>query len=82
MDFSPDPSTPPLESSKEEVTSESKMRTSFKKIEHHHKWLVSHLTFSDKLDVLYSEFTSGEARAGNDGSYRAEVGMISAALII
>ena len=34
--------------------------------------------FSDKLDALYSKFTLGEARAGSDGSYKAEVVMSSA----
>ena len=59
LDFPPDTSGPPLESSKEEGTSESKLGTYFKKTEHWQKWLVSHLTYSDKLDALYSDFTSG-----------------------
>ena len=79
MEFPPEPSGPPLESAKEEVILESKLRTAFKNTEQQHKWMVSHLTFSDKLDALYSEFTSGEAREVSDGSYRAEVGMSSAA---
>ena len=41
--------------------------------------MISHLTFSDKIDALYSEFMSGEARAGSDGPYREEVEVISAA---
>ena len=81
-DSPPEPSGPPLDSAKEEVVYESKLRTSFKKTEHRHKFLVSHLTFSDKLDVLYSEFMSGEARARRDGSYRSGVGIISAVWII
>ena len=44
--------------------------------------MVSHLTFSDKLDALYSDFTPGEVRTGSDGSYRAEIVMTSAAWII
>ena len=41
--------------------------------------MVSHLTFSDKLEALYYDFTSGEARAVSYNSYRLEVGIISAA---
>ena len=82
MEFPPDPSVPPLNSAKEEGTSESKLCSSFKKTEHRHKWIVSYLTLSDKLDTLYSGFTSGEARAGIDGSYREDLGMSSVAWII
>ena len=78
MDLPPEPSGSPLESEKEEGPSESKLCTDFNKTEHRHTYLVSHLTFSDKLDTLYSEFTSGEARSGIDGSYKEEVGMSSA----
>ena len=56
---------------------ESNLCTAFKKIEHQNKWLVSQFTFGDKLDALYSDLTSGEARAVSDGSYRSEVVMIS-----
>ena len=69
MDLPKDSSGPPLDSAKEEDTSNTKMCTAFKKTVHQHKWLVSHLTFSDKLDVLQSHFTSGEASSGSDVSY-------------
>ena len=48
MDFPPDPSVSPLDSAEEEVTSYLKMRTAFNQTKHQHKWLVSHLTFSEK----------------------------------
>ena len=70
MYFAPDPSEPPLEVAKEEVTPELKLRTAFKKTENQQKWLVSYLTFSDKLDALYSDFTSGKARVDSNGSNR------------
>ena len=82
MDFPPDLSVPTLVSAKEYYTSDTKLCTSFKKIVHQHKLLVSHLNFSDKLDILHSNFTSGEARSGSDGYYREEVLMSSAAYII
>ena len=44
--------------------------------------MVSHLTFSDKLDILQSDFTPGEARSRSDGSDREELGLSSAAWII
>ena len=68
--------------SKKKYTSNIKLRTSFKKTSHWHKWLVSHLNFSDKLDILQYNFTSGEARSGIDGYYRSELGMSSSAQII
>ena len=78
MDFPPDSSGPPLDSEKEEGTSDSKLLTAFKKTEHQHKYLVSHLTLSDKLDTPYSDFTSGEYSAVSNGYYGSEVGMSSA----
>ena len=65
MDFPLDPSGPPLDSEKEEYTSDTKLRIDFKKTVHRHQWLISNLTFSDKLDILQSDFTSGEARKGS-----------------
>ena len=41
--------------------------------------MVAHLTFRQKLYVLYSDFTPGKARARSDGSYWSEVGLISVA---
>ena len=79
MDLPLEPSGPPLDSGKYEDTSYTKLHTPFNKTVHQHKWLVSHLTLSDKLDMLQSDFTSGEARSGNNGYYRSEVGMISVA---
>ena len=79
MYFPPDPSGPPLKSAKEGDTSESKLRIAFKKTVHRHKFLVSHLTFSDKLDIINSYFTPGEVRSGRYGYYRSEVVMISEA---
>ena len=79
MEFSPDPPGTPLDLSGEEGTPDSKLRTAFKQTKQQQKWLFSHLTFGDKLDALYSDFTSREARKGNDGSYREYVGMGSAA---
>ena len=70
MDFPPEPSGTPLYSAKEVDTSDTKLRTAIKKIVHQHKWLVSHITFSDKLDILSSNFKSGEARSGINGYYR------------
>ena len=64
---------------KKEDTSDTKLRTDFKNTLYQHKWLVSHLTSSEKLDTLQSDFTPGEARSGGDVSYRAEVGLSSAA---
>ena len=39
----------------------------FQETVHRHKWLISDLTFSDKLDILQSDFMSGEARLRSDG---------------
>ena len=44
--------------------------------------MISHLTFSGKLDALHFDFTSGDAMAGSNGYYRSEVGIVSAAWII
>ena len=82
MDFPPEPSGPPLDSAKEEYTPDTKLCTDFKKTIHQHKWLVSHLTFVDKLDMLQSNFKSGESRSGSDGSYILELGLSSAAWIL
>ena len=79
MDFSIDPSGPPLDSSKEVDTSNTKLSLDFKKIVHWHKCLVSHLTFSDKSDILHSDFLSGDARSGSNRSYILELGLRSAA---
>ena len=79
MDFPPYPLEPHLDSAKEEDTPNTKLSTAFKKIVHRKKWLVSHLTFSDKLYILQFNFTSGEERWGSDGYYIAEVGLSSAA---
>ena len=78
MDFPLDPSGPPLYSAEEEVVSNTKLHTDFKKTIHQHKWMVSYLTFSDKLYKLLSNFTSREERLERNESYRAEVGLISA----
>ena len=77
MDLPPETSVPPLGLSKEVDTPDKKMRTVSKKTVHQHKWMASHLTFSNKLYVLNSNFTSGEAGSGRDRYYRAEVGMNS-----
>ena len=69
MEFPPDPSGPLLGSAEGEVTLDVKLRTAFKKTKHQHKWLVSHLKFSDRLDALCYEFTLGEAREGCGRSY-------------
>ena len=82
MEFPPDPSGLLLSSAEGEITLDVKLRTAFKKTKHQHKWLVSHINFSDELDVLYSDFALVELRAGSDGSYREEVGMSSSACII
>ena len=79
MDFSPEPSGPPMDSAKEVNTSDTKLCTAFNRTVHRHKCLVSHLTFSDKLDTLQSEFTSGKARSGRNGYYIEGVGLSSAA---
>ena len=55
MDLSTDPSGPPLDLAKEEDTFDTKLRTFFKKTVNKQKFLVSHLTFSDKFDILQSE---------------------------
>ena len=78
MDFPPDSSGPPLDSAKEGDTYNTKLLKAFNKIVHAHKWLVSHLTFSNKLDILQSDFMSGEARSVTNGSYIAEAGLSSA----
>ena len=52
MDLPPETSVPPLGLSKEVDTPDKKMRTVSKKTVHQHKWMVSQLTFSDKLDIL------------------------------
>ena len=67
-----------MESSEEDNTSDSKLCTAFNQTKQRQKWLFSHPTFSDKLDVLISNFTLGAAREGSDGSYREELLMISA----
>ena len=77
--FPPNPSGPPLESSEEEGRSDLQLHKAIKGTKHQHKWMVTHITFSDKLDVIYSDFTSGQAIEGSDGSYRSEVVLISAA---
>ena len=59
LEFPSDPSGPPMESAKEEDTSDTALQTALNKTVHKHKWLVSHNTFSDKLDILHSDFTSG-----------------------
>ena len=79
MDFYLEPSGSPLEPVTEESISDSKLRTNFNKTEHQHKCLVSHFTFSDKLEALYSDIKSGEARVGSDGYYMPGVEMSSAA---
>ena len=71
MDLPPYPSEPPLDSAKEVYTSDTELCTAFKKTFHQHKQLLLHLTFSDKLDVLQSDFTSDEAKSGCDGYDRA-----------
>ena len=68
-DFPTDPSGTPLELSEEEGTSDSQLRIALNQTKHQHKWMVTHLTFSDKLEVLYSDFKYGQARAGSDRSY-------------
>ena len=79
MDFPPEPSKVTLESAEEDVTSYSKMFTAFKQKKYWQKYLVLHLTFSDKLDVLYSGFTLGEVRSGSGSSYQAELALNSSA---
>ena len=59
MDFPPDPTGSPLYLAEEEGTYNLKLRTAFNQTKQQNKWLVSHLTFSDKLDALYSDFTLG-----------------------
>ena len=64
MDVPLDPSGPPLYSAKEEYTYDTKLRTSFKiYILHWQKWLVSHLKFSDTLNILQSNFTPWYTRS-------------------
>ena len=58
------------------------MCTAFKKTVQQQKWMVPHLNFSDKLDIILSDFTPGESRSGSNGSYRAKLGLISAEWII
>ena len=82
LDFLTEPSISTLESSSEEGTSDSQLSTYFTQTKHWHKWLVTHLTFSDKLDILYSDFTFRKDRSGSDRSYRSEVGPISSEWII
>ena len=67
LDFPPEPSGPPMKSSEEGGTSDSQLHTAFKRTKNQHKWMVPCLTFSDKLDILYNEFTSRQVRAGSDG---------------
>ena len=62
MDLPLDPSGPQLYSEKEEDIYNTKLCTAFKKTVHQQKWPVSNLTFTDKLDILQSDVTSGEAR--------------------
>ena len=47
------------------------MSTAFKQTIYQHKWLVTHITFSDKLDFLYSYLTSGWDEEVSDGHYTA-----------
>ena len=63
MYYPPESSEPPLDQTKEVDKHNTKLRTAFNKKVHRHKWLVSHITFSDKLDILHSEFVSVEARS-------------------
>ena len=75
MDLPPETSVPPLGLSKEVDTPDKKMRTVSKKTVHQHKWMVSYLNFSDKLYKLQSNFMSGEAKLGSNGSYIEEAGL-------
>ena len=45
---------------------------------HQLKWLVTHIIFSDELDVLYYYFISRRDISGGDGSYWSEVVLGSA----
>ena len=40
--------------------------------------MVVHLTLSNKLDVIFANFTAVQARSVNDGSYWSEVELSSA----
>ena len=82
LDFLPEPSEPPLESSEEEGTSYSQLCISFNWKNLQQKWMFTHLTFSNKLDVLYSDLKSRRERSGSDGSYQSKLRLISAAWII
>ena len=75
MGFFPEPPGTTLDLEKEEDTSNTKMRTDFNKTVHQHKWMVSYLNFSDKLYKLQSNFMSGEAKLGSNGSYIEEAGL-------
>ena len=58
-------------------TSDSQLGTASKQTKHQHKWLVTNLTFSKKLDVLYADFIAVQARSVSGGYYRSEVGLRS-----
>ena len=77
-----EPSGPLMDSSEEEDTTDSKLRTEFKQTKHRNKWLVTHLNFNEKLDVLYAYFIAGQVRSGSDRYYQSEVVLSSALLII
>ena len=63
----------PLESAEEDVTLDSQLFTAFRRKKQQHKWLVTNLTYSNNLDVLYADFIDGQAIAGSDRSYQSEV---------
>ena len=50
-------------------TLDEKLSISFKQKNHRHKCLVTHITFGDKLDVLYSDYTYNQDIAISDESY-------------
>ena len=79
MDFTPEPSRLPLESSEEEGTSDLQLRTYFKQTKHRHKRLFTNITLSNRLDFLYSDFTPGQARSESDGYFCSKSGMKSEA---
>ena len=77
MDLPTELSGPSLDSEKEVDTPNTKVRTSFKKVVHRQKWMVSQLTYTDKLGIQQSNFASGQMRSGSDGYYRVETGLRS-----